>query len=104
MDHRSSTQTTDLGQPVGIAQAIAPPGPMHSDYVRDLFAPMLLIGIGGGPSFPSVDMLAMADATPEDSGLASGLLDTTVLVDAALGLAVLATVSAGRPGQEVCPR
>lgn len=74
-------------------------GPVHSDYVRDLLAPMLLIGIGGGLSFPSLDMLAMADATPEDSGLASGLLNTTVQVGAALGLAVLATVSASRTSQ-----
>ena len=54
---------------------------------------MVLMGIGGGLAFPSLAMLAMADVAPEDSGLASGLLNTTAQVGGALGLAVLATVS-----------
>jgi EmrB/QacA subfamily drug resistance transporter len=74
-------------------------GPVHSDYLRDLLLPMVLMGIGGGLAFPSLAMLAMADATPEHSGLASGLLNTTAQVGGALGLAVLATVSTGRTGQ-----
>ena len=74
-------------------------GPVQSDYVRDLLLPMLLMGVGGGLAFPSLAMLGMADATPDDSGLASGLLNTTAQVGGALGLAVLATVSASRTGQ-----
>jgi EmrB/QacA subfamily drug resistance transporter len=74
-------------------------GPVHSDYLRDLLLPMVLMGVGGGLAFPSLAMLAMADATPEDSGLASGLLNTTAQVGGALGLAVLATVSTGRTRQ-----
>ena len=73
-------------------------GPVNSDYVRDLLLPMVLIGVGGGLSFPSLAMLAMADATPADSGLASGLLNTTAQVGGALGLAVLATVATSRTG------
>jgi len=41
----------------------------------------------------------MADATPSDSGLASGLLNTTTQVGTALGLAVLATLSTNRTSQ-----
>ncbi|HVH64891.1 MAG TPA: MFS transporter [Candidatus Acidoferrum sp.] len=73
-------------------------GPVHSDYVRDLVLPMILMGIGGGLSFPALAMLAMADATPADSGLASGLLNTTAQVGGALGIAVLATISTSRTG------
>jgi hypothetical protein len=40
--------------------------------------------------------IAMSDATPTDAGLVSGLVNTTAQVGAALGLAVLATLSATR--------
>ena len=40
--------------------------------------------------------LAMSSATPRDAGLASGLVNTTAQIGGALGLAVLATVSASR--------
>jgi hypothetical protein len=40
--------------------------------------------------------LAMSSATPQDAGLASGLVNTTAQIGGALGLAVLATVSAAR--------
>jgi hypothetical protein len=41
-------------------------------------------------------MLAMSGATPEDSGLASGLINTSVQVGGAIGLAVLATLATER--------
>ena len=40
--------------------------------------------------------LAMSGATPEDAGLASGLVNTTLQVGGAIGLAVLATLAAER--------
>ncbi|MCW2970463.1 MAG: transporter, partial [Solirubrobacterales bacterium] len=40
--------------------------------------------------------LAMSGATPQDAGLASGLVNTTAQVGGALGLAVLATLSTSR--------
>ncbi len=76
-------------------------GPMRSDYVRDLFPLMVLLGVGAGLAFPSLAILAMSDATPRDSGLASGLLNTSAQVGGALGLAVLATLSTTRTGQLV---
>ena len=59
---------------------------------------MLLLGIGGGLTFPALMTLAMSGAAPEDSGLASGLVNTTQQVGGALGLAILATVAENRTG------
>ena len=68
--------------------------PVHARYVTDLLPAMVLLGIGAGLAFPSLMTLAMSTATPEDSGLVSGLVNTTQQVGGALGLAVLATLSA----------
>jgi MFS family permease len=55
---------------------------------------MVALGIGAGLAFPSLLTLAMSSATPEDSGLVSGLVNTSQQVGGALGLSVLATLSA----------
>jgi EmrB/QacA subfamily drug resistance transporter len=70
--------------------------PVDGNYVTDLLPPFLLIAIGVGTSFPSIMTLAMSGATKEDAGLASGLVNTSMQVGGAIGLAVLATVSAER--------
>ena len=70
--------------------------PLHASYVRDLLPVMVLLGVGAGLAFPSLMTLAMSAATPEDSGLASGLVNTSQQVGGALGLAVLATLASTR--------
>jgi EmrB/QacA subfamily drug resistance transporter len=72
--------------------------PVNAAYVTDLLPVMVLLGIGAGLVFPALMTLAMSGATPEDSGLASGLVNTTQQVGGALGLAVLATLSTTRTG------
>ncbi len=72
--------------------------PVHGDYLTNVLPVMLLFGFGIGSSFPSLMTLAMSGATPEDAGLASGLVNTSAQVGGALGLAVLATLSATRTG------
>jgi EmrB/QacA subfamily drug resistance transporter len=70
--------------------------PVDGNYWRDVFPTMIILAFGIGISFPSLMTLAMSGATRADAGLASGLVNTTAQVGGALGLAVLATVSATR--------
>jgi EmrB/QacA subfamily drug resistance transporter len=70
--------------------------PVDAKYLTDLLPPFLLIGIGVGTSFPAIMTLAMSGATPADAGLASGLVNTSMQVGGAIGLAVLATLSGER--------
>jgi EmrB/QacA subfamily drug resistance transporter len=67
--------------------------PVHADYATQVAPSMLLLGLGAGTAFPALMNLAMSGATPQDAGLASGLVNTTAQVGGALGLAVLATLS-----------
>jgi EmrB/QacA subfamily drug resistance transporter len=78
--------------------------PLHAEYLRDLLLPLLLLGVGASLSFTSLSLIAMSGVTPADAGLASGLLNTTTQVGAALGLAVLATVSTTQAGQLMAQR
>jgi EmrB/QacA subfamily drug resistance transporter len=70
--------------------------PIDAGYWADVFPSMLLLGVGAGLVFPSLMTLAMAGVAPSEAGLASGLINTSVQVGGALGLAVLATLSTTR--------
>jgi EmrB/QacA subfamily drug resistance transporter len=70
--------------------------PVDATYAIDLLPAMVLIGLGAGLGFPSLMTLAMSGATESDSGLASGLVNTSVQVGGAIGLAVLATFATER--------
>jgi EmrB/QacA subfamily drug resistance transporter len=75
--------------------------PVDASYVVDILPPMVLLGLGAGLAFPSLMMLAMSGATPSDSGLASGLVNTSVQVGGAIGLAVLATLATERTSSQL---
>jgi MFS family permease len=69
---------------------------VHANYAVHVLPVVSLLGIGAGLAFPALMTLAMSGVTAENAGLASGLLNTTAQVGCALGLAVLAALSAGR--------
>jgi EmrB/QacA subfamily drug resistance transporter len=69
---------------------------LDGPYLVDVFPVMVLLGTGAGLSFPALMTLAMSGATRSDSGLASGLVNTTVQVAGAMGLAVVATLATER--------
>jgi EmrB/QacA subfamily drug resistance transporter len=70
--------------------------PVDGSYLVDVLPSAVFMGAGVGVSFPALMMLSMSGVRPEDAGLASGLVNTTCQVGAALGLAVLATLSTAR--------
>ncbi|MDQ4041673.1 MAG: MFS transporter, partial [Actinomycetota bacterium] len=55
--------------------------------------------VGCGLSLPSLMTLAMSGATPSEIGLATGLVNTTLQVGGALGLAALAALSTAETGR-----
>jgi EmrB/QacA subfamily drug resistance transporter len=66
--------------------------PVDGSYASDLLGPLVLIGLGTGFSFVPISILALAGVAERDTGLASGLMNTTQQVGGAVGLAVAATL------------
>jgi EmrB/QacA subfamily drug resistance transporter len=64
-----------------------------SSYLGSLLAPLLLVGASIGVTFVPLTLAATMGVPPAESGLASGLLNTSRQVGGALGLAVLATIA-----------
>jgi MFS family permease len=70
--------------------------PADGNFWIDVFAGMLLFGLGGGITFNPLLLAAMGDVGPTEAGLASGIVNTSFMMGGALGLAVLASLAASR--------
>ena len=81
---------------VAVGLALFTRAPVDGSYVVHVLPVMILLGTGVGVCFPALMTIAMSGATKSDAGLASGLVNTSAQVGGALGLAVLATLSASR--------
>ena len=68
----------------------------HGDYASHVVPAMIILGIGMGMSFVPVTIAGTSGVAPGDSGLASGLLNTTQQVGGSLGLAILSSVATSR--------
>jgi EmrB/QacA subfamily drug resistance transporter len=68
----------------------------HGDYASHVVPAMFVLGTGLGMSFVPITITATSGVAAGDSGLASGLLNTTQQVGGALGLAILSSVSTSR--------
>ncbi len=62
-----------------------------STSYAEIVVSMLLTGLGMGISFVSLTSASLADVAPEDAGAASGLVNVSQQLGAAVGLAVLVT-------------
>jgi EmrB/QacA subfamily drug resistance transporter len=72
---------------------------VQGNYVHDILPGFILMGLGMGATFVSLTIAATAGVPGRESGLASGLLNTSQQIGGALGLAILtgiATSSAAR--------
>jgi EmrB/QacA subfamily drug resistance transporter len=72
--------------------------PVDGRYLTDVAPSIALFAFGGGLTLPAIMTIAMSGATPQTAGLASGLINTSQQVGGALGLAILASLAAGRAG------
>jgi EmrB/QacA subfamily drug resistance transporter len=70
--------------------------PVQGSFALDVLPSMILLGFGAGIAFNPMLLAAMSDVAPEESGLASGLVNTAFMMGGALGLAVLASLAASR--------
>jgi len=70
--------------------------PVGGEFVVDVLPGMLLLGLGAGIAFNPVLLAAMSEVPVSESGLASGVVNTSFMMGGALGLAVLASLAAAR--------
>ena len=65
-------------------------------YLSDILGPSLIAAAGLGFAFVTTTIAAVSGVREEESGLASGLINTTQQIGGALGLAILATIANSR--------
>ena len=70
--------------------------PVNGSFVVHVLPSMILLAIGAGLAFNPVLLAAMSDVEPSESGLASGVVNTSFMMGGALGLSILASLAASR--------
>ncbi len=70
--------------------------PLGGSFVVDVLPGMVLLGLGAGMAFNPVLLAAMNDVGNDESGLASGVVNTSFMMGGALGLAALASLADAR--------
>jgi EmrB/QacA subfamily drug resistance transporter len=70
--------------------------PAHVQYVPTILVPFGLLGLGAGLSFLPLTTIAMAEVPLADAGLASGIVNASLQISGAIGIAALASVAAER--------
>jgi EmrB/QacA subfamily drug resistance transporter len=66
---------------------------VHASYFPGLFSAFLALGLGAGASFLPLLTIGMSDAPERDAGLASGIINVSVQLFGAIGLAALGTIA-----------
>ncbi|MCW3027941.1 MAG: drug resistance transporter, EmrB/QacA subfamily [Solirubrobacterales bacterium] len=87
-----NTLTAGLAGIIGGLVLLATAG-VHASYFPGLFFAFLLLGLGAGASFLPLLTIGMSDAPARDAGLASGIVNVSVQLFGAIGLASLGTIA-----------
>jgi EmrB/QacA subfamily drug resistance transporter len=66
---------------------------VNTSYFPTVMVAFLLMGLGAGLAFMPLLTIAMADVPAQDAGLASGIVNASLQLSAALGVAVLGTIA-----------
>ncbi|HET9506385.1 MAG TPA: MFS transporter [Gaiellaceae bacterium] len=85
---------------VAVGLALFARAPVNGSFTIDVLPSMLVLGVGIGMAMNPLLLAAMSDVAPEQSGLASGVVNTSFMMGGALGLAVLASVAAAVTGDD----
>lgn len=67
--------------------------PVHGSYIVDVLPGLGIMAVGLGMSFVTITIAATSGVSKQESGLASGLLNTSQQIGGAIGLAILAGVA-----------
>ena len=83
---------------LALALALFAKLPEDGTFLANVLPVSLLAAVGMSLAYIPVTMTGMGGAAPEDTGLASGLINTTYQVGSALGLAVTVSLAASMAG------
>jgi MFS family permease len=72
--------------------------PVHGSYLTDLLPGLLIMSVGLGAVFVAVTTAANAGVPADQAGLAAGLLNTSLQLGSALGLAIFSAIATARTG------
>ncbi|GAA2296693.1 DHA2 family efflux MFS transporter permease subunit [Nonomuraea roseoviolacea subsp. roseoviolacea] len=86
-----------LAAGVGVLSLVRPDGA----FAADVLPASLIAAVGMSLAYIPAMMSAMSGVRPEESGLASGIVNTTYNVGSALGLAVMTAVATSRGAAEL---
>jgi EmrB/QacA subfamily drug resistance transporter len=81
---------------IGTGIVWATQAPVHGAFVANLVGPFVVAGAGTAFSFIPISVAALEGVTERQSGLASGLLNTSTQFGAAIGTAIASSIAASR--------
>ncbi len=70
--------------------------PVRADFVLDILPGMLLLGLGCGISHGPFLLIALSEVSKEDYGVASGVVNSAVVMGQSLALALIVSLAAAR--------